>query len=341
MSAPAQPRSQKQPRRRGACGHVYWSLQQALWWVLTRDLHAVSDVPASGSFAGLELRYCAEVLAGQRTASRALDFSTLATLQQQQIDRVEALMRTRYCSVRMQGGETLIPDYDKLEADLPENTWWALPWSEARLRCEWETARQQFERAKNELWVRIQDEGRVTIVGRPNGEADPRPIEPYYWPYYRLRPWNGDICAAPQKWGNKILMSRLKQNRLSGQSTIWLDLRVEAQAICDLWPVSTATSATASHPTPEAEERMRDAHARIQRSITRKWPGTSSLPSTTAMARALADDPSVKATGFGYETLRKMLTNRYPPFRTLGLVALPAGTRTKGRNATRPGTRKK
>lgn len=241
------------------------------WWILERDRDAVSSISGSGTFAGLELRYCAEVFANRRASGEGLDFSSLPNLQQQQIDRAEALMRPRYSALKMQGGETLIPDYSAMEKDLPVDCRWALVWSESRLKSKWEAAKRQFEGAKTELFACIHA-GLVTVVGRPNGVADPRPIETYYWPYYGLYAWNGEICAAPHNLGDGALASRLKQNSPSTEPTIWLDLRVEAQEICDLWPVEAPTSGTASHPNLEAEHRMRDAHATIRRLIRRKWP---------------------------------------------------------------------
>jgi hypothetical protein len=310
------------------------------WWILERDRDAVSSISGSGTFAGLELRYCAEVFANRRASGEGLDFSSLPNLQQQQIDRAEALMRPRYSALKMQGGETLIPDYSAMEKDLPVDCRWALVWSESRLKSKWEAAKRQFEGAKTELFACIHA-GLVTVVGRPNGVADPRPIETYYWPYYGLYAWNGEICAAPHNLGDGALASRLKQNSPSTEPTIWLDLRVEAQEICDLWPVEAPTSGTASHPNLEAEHRMRDAHATIRRLIKRKWPSASSRPSMAKMARELAHEPSVQAAGFRDEALRKILAGTYMPFRRLGLDPLLAGTRTKRRIGIRTSTRKK
>jgi hypothetical protein len=340
MSPPTRSRSRSHrspPRRR--TGRSYWSFQQVAWWILERDRDAVSSISGSGTFAGLELRYCAEVFANRRASGEGLDFSSLPNLQQQQIDRAEALMRPRYSALKMQGGETLIPDYSAMERTYRWTV--AGPWFGRKVASS-PSGRQLSDSSR----VQRRNYSPAYTLDLSPLSADQtawltRPIETYYWPYYGLYAWNGEICAAPHNLGDGALASRLKQNSPSTEPTIWLDLRVEAQEICDLWPVEAPTSGTASHPNLEAEHRMRDAHATIRRLIKRKWPSASSRPSMAKMARELAHEPSVQAAGFRDEALRKILGGTYMPFRRLGLDPLLAGTRTKRRIGIRTSTRKK
>jgi hypothetical protein len=324
---------------------IYWSLPRALWWILTRNMDALHSIAAE-SWVELASRYCAERVAiSKGPASKIAFLSTLSGDRLHHIDQVTDVMRPRYTAVRMQGGETLVPEYRELEKCLPSEVWWALPWSEWRLKGEWDAFMRQFERAKSELVIRMHD-GSITVIGRPNGVGDPRPIERYWWAYYGLFAPNGELCGAPSNLSNEVLLSRTRAK--SAEATIWFDLLVEAKEVCGVWPKNAAASDAIApieqnrRPIDAAtEHRARDAHATIQRIVkNNKWHTPGSRPSKTKMARELAVHPSVEALGLEYEALRKIVAGRYPIFQSLGLEPVLIGTGTKRRKKGQTNTRK-
>lgn len=297
-------------------GHIYWNLRQALWWILTRDITTVCFLSKAGDYSDLQARYYDRL-----TASAVPESWEDPTFQQQLADAKASLRPVHYLLTQI--GKRLSEHPEMI----PECTKSLSACSLAVYQLETEAfSKQRLEWSKNQLFRRIRD-GSIHVTGVPNGAGDPRLIERHCWPYYRLfSRKDGIFYAAPRYLKNDVLLRRLKENSATAQPTIWFDLLVEAAEIVGRWPVETAPVSSPKtkerRVDAETDQNMRDLHSRLRFAIRRIWPKVSTQPKHDPMARKLADDPSIKATGKSAETIRQILGNRYPPFQRLGLPPL-------------------